>query len=82
MKILKANYLEDYKLEIYFSDGEIKIADFEFFVKNSKHPSINKFSDTQKFKKVKVDSGFLTWNNGEMELSAGSVYNDFSLAIC
>ncbi len=30
-----------------------------------------------KFKKVSLDSGFLSWDDGEMEISACSVYDDF-----
>jgi hypothetical protein len=78
MKIISVKYLEDYKLEVVFSGGEMRIADFEEFITKSKHPSINKFADKVKFSKVEIDSGFLSWNNGEMELSALSVFNQFS----
>ena len=79
MKILNVKYLEDYKLEVLFSNGEIKIADFKIFLQKSMNKSINKFLDKNKFKKVEIDNGFLTWNNGEMEISSLSIYNEFIL---
>ena len=79
MKIISVKYIIDYKLEVCFSNGERKVANFEFFLKKSKHESINKFLNKNKFKKVTLDSGFLSWNDGEMEISASSVYNDFCI---
>jgi len=79
MKILIVKYLDGYKLEVRFSNGELKIADFEDFLKKSKHISINKFLDKSKFKNVVIDTGFLSWNDGEMEISALSVYKEFCL---
>lgn len=78
MKILKVKYLQEYKLEVLFSNGETKIADFEDFLKNSKNKSISKYLDKSKFKLVEIDTGFLSWNNGEMEISAHSVYHQYS----
>ena len=74
MKILKIKYLHEYKLEVLFSNGETKIADFEVFLKKSKNKSISKFLNKNKFKLVEIDTGFLSWNNGEMEISALSVF--------
>lgn len=35
MKIIKVEYISDYKLKVQFSDGVGKIADFEKFIKTS-----------------------------------------------
>jgi len=79
MKIISVKYLDGYKLEVQFSNGEKKIADFDYFLRKSTHVSINKFLDKSKFKNVVIDTGFLSWNDGEMEISALSVYNEFCL---
>ena len=79
MKILKVNYLHDYKLEVLFINGKVITADFEVFLTNAKNKSISKFLEIEQFKTVTVDNGFLSWNDGEMEISAMSVYKDFSL---
>ena len=78
MKILKVKYLHDFKCEVAFSSGETKIADFEDFLKKSKNKSITKFLDKNKFKLVEIDTGFLSWNNGEMEISAHSLFHQYS----
>lgn len=77
MRITKATYQKGYKILVQFINQEIPIADFKSFLKKSLHPQIQKFRNKKEFKKVQVDTGFLTWNNGEMEISAESVYNDF-----
>jgi hypothetical protein len=38
-------------------------------LRKSSHKSINKFLDKNKFKKVVIDTGFLSWNDGEMEIT-------------
>ncbi len=78
MKILKVKYLQEYKLEVLFSNNEKKTADFDFFLKKSKTKSISKFPDKNKFKLVVIDNCFLSWNDGEMEISAHSVYSQYS----
>lgn len=77
MKILNVNYLDNYRLEILFNNKETKIADFENFLLTAKNPSINENLDKNKFKEVVVDTGFLSWNNGNMEIDAYSIYKDF-----
>lgn len=77
MKIINVKYIDGYKLEILFSNNEIKIADFEFFLKKAKNLTITENLKIEKFKKVSIDTGFLSWNNGDMEISAQSVYKDF-----
>ncbi len=77
MQIVNVLYLDNYKLQVFFSNGENKIADFDVFLTKSVNPSISKFLNKSKFKKVKIDNGFLSWNNGEMEISALSVYDEF-----
>ena len=79
MKIISVKYLNGYKLDILFSTGERQVADFKDFLSGSQNPSIRKFLHKPYFKEVSVDSGFLSWNNGEMEISAHSAYNDFKI---
>ena len=77
MKIINVKYLNGYKLEVLFDNKELKIADFEPFLKKAKNPSIKENLEPSKFKTVAIDTGFLSWNDGEMEISAESVYKDF-----
>ena len=75
MKITKVEYISEYKLKVEFSDGIVEIADFEKFIKNSLQPMTNQFKDNERFKKVYVDSGHLTWEDGQMDISSHSIYD-------
>jgi hypothetical protein len=75
MRIASAKYLNDYSIEIQFLDGRVVVADFYEFLKKSKNPMTSKFLDKDLFKNVEVDNGFLSWNNGEMEIPADSIAN-------
>ena len=77
MKVKLVKYLEKYKLEVTFTNGTIKIADFKKFLVTAKNPMITKNLDISRFKKVVIDNGFLSWNDGEMEISANSLMQDF-----
>ncbi len=80
MKVIKVKYLSDYKLEIVFENEQVKIADFETFISQAQNPMTLQFKDIAKFKKVKMQYGHLTWLNGEMDISAESIFNnEFSL---
>jgi hypothetical protein len=79
MKIINVKYLDGYKLEVLFDNKELKVADFETFLKKAKNPSITENLEPKKFKTVIVDTGFLSWNDGEMEITAESVYKDFCI---
>lgn len=74
-KIIKVEYIKDYKIKVTFADGVVKIADFENFITNSDVPMTNQFKDKERFKKVCIDCGHLTWENGQMDIASWSVYN-------
>ena len=76
MKILEAKYLKDYKIEVSFSNNEVKIVDLKNFIFTSKSPLIAQYKDKKLFKQVMVDNGDLTWgDNGEMDFHCNSVYD-------
>lgn len=77
MQIIAVKYLKDYKLKVVFSDQKEKTADFENFLNSTKNPMTKAFLDIKKFKKVNIDTGFLSWNNGQMEISGQSINNEF-----
>ena len=79
MDIVKVKYLSDYVLSVEFDNTEKRIADFESFIKNSLQPMTNQFQDKKRFKKVYIENGRLTWEDGQMDISAKSIYdNEFS----
>jgi len=72
--IKNAKYINNYKLEIEFEDGIIKIIDLESFLKNSKHPIIRRFIVPERFKEVRVEDGTVCWGNNEFDLNPFSIY--------
>lgn len=61
--VIKARYLDNYKLEITFSDMKINQIDFEKFLNKFHHPTTDKYKKISNFKKFKIDGGNLVWGN-------------------
>ena len=75
MKLTSATYLNDYSVELFFSGGEKRTVDFRSFLSNAANPMTKAFLDLSKFKNFQVTHGYLSWNNGEMDFSADSLYS-------
>jgi len=76
MEIIKVKYLSDYKIEVEFNDKEKRIADFKDFLFQEHSPMTTQFRDIERFKKVYIELGHLTWEDGQMDISAQSIYNN------
>ncbi len=76
MKIVKVKYLSDYKLEVKFDNGEKRIADFEDFLFKDHSQMTTQFRDKKRFKNVSIAFGHLTWEDGQMDIPAESIYNN------
>lgn len=76
MKIVKVKHLIDYKLEVVFDDEKKVNCDFSNFLEKQKNPMTKQFLNISKFKKVEIENGHLTWLNGQMDISAESIYNE------
>ncbi len=75
-KITKVKYLSDYKLKVVFDNGEKRIADFKDFLFKSHNPMTTQFRDKKRFKNVSIAFGHLTWEDGQMDIPAESIYNN------
>ncbi|MBP9185632.1 MAG: DUF2442 domain-containing protein [Bacteroidia bacterium] len=56
--VLKANFVSEYKIHIYFNDGTARMVDFEDYLFNHEHTS-PEYRKLCKFKTFKVDKGEL-----------------------
>jgi hypothetical protein len=75
MQVIKAHYLNDYKIEIVFSDNKKNIVDFLPALK--KLDTCKKYLDVTKFKKFKIEQGNVVWGkNWEMIFTLDSLYNN------
>jgi hypothetical protein len=75
MNIVKVKYLKQYKLKLTFSNGKAKEVDLKDFLMKAQNPMTTRFRDVSLFKNVAIENGNLTWEDGEMDLSAEWLYN-------
>ena len=62
-KIIKVNVLEEYKIELLYETGELKIYDMEELLDTCKY--YKNLKDIEKFKKVHIMGLSLEWETGE-----------------
>lgn len=64
MKVISvstAKYINDYRLEIIFTDNKKRIVDFSSFLNTHSHPQYNKYKKSANFKKFKIENGNIVW---------------------
>ena len=61
ISVVKAEYIEGYKIKITFNDKSTKVIDFEKAVKTVKISDYMKYQDLKKFKKFKIEMGNIVW---------------------
>ena len=66
IRIIRVDYVKDFTLHIYFSNGSQQTIDFEPFLAKNKHPDIQKYYDIERFKSFSIANGNLIWNDYEM----------------
>lgn len=66
IKIEKAVYLNDYRLELLFNDGKIIIVNLDEFLKKSANPKTRKYLNKNFFRKFKIELGDLVWGDYDM----------------
>ncbi len=62
MRVQKAEYVKDYKIKIFFSDGEVKVVDFWPFLEDAKN-LFTPLLDFEYFKNFSVDDTTICWPN-------------------
>lgn len=78
IEIISALYVNDYVIQIKFSDGSEKSVNFQPFLSKSFHPAIKKYLDKNLFQQFEVIDGNLNWYDYDMifpiaELHEGKV---------
>ena len=72
--IIEAEYINPYKVHLWFSDGAEQILNFEPFLRNSHHPEIKKYLNQDLFKDFSIVYGRLDWNNYDLCFSMQDLY--------
>lgn len=73
LKICGVRPLENYKLWLRFSNGEIKIFDFS---KELNSPAFSPLKDKTVFNSVYIDYGVTVWNNGDIDIAPEYLYKN------
>ena len=60
-KIVSATYVSPLSVAITFSDGKEQTVNVGEFIRKHPHPQYNSYLKEPKFKKFKVEDGFLVW---------------------
>jgi hypothetical protein len=72
--IIKAQYIESYKIWIKFNDGTEGIVDLESTISNDHRDILKSLVDKQQFKRFKVDADTIVWENG-LDLAPEYLYD-------
>ena len=74
MIITKATYLHDYRIEITFKDGVVRVIDLENFFKSSSLKLVRKFYPLKLFKQFRIEDGVLCWGDNECDINPYNIY--------
>jgi Protein of unknown function (DUF2442) len=74
LTILCATYTGGYRIELTFSDGVVRIVDFERFLRAAKNPMARKYLDLTAFQLFALDNGDLQWNDFELCFQLENLY--------
>lgn len=61
LAVESARYLDEYRLEIQFSDGETRIVDFRASLERQQVPEYRAYLDPEKFRQFTIENGNLVW---------------------
>lgn len=73
IKVLSARRVDDFKLEIDFSDHTYGVFDAASYLASRSGPLLEKLRDKDYFARFFIDAGALCWPNG-LELSPAKVH--------
>lgn len=74
--IVRAEYLNGYRIHLWFSDGKEHVVDFEPFLKAARNPMSTRYRDVKAFKQFRLEEGNLNWNDYEMCFALEDLYNN------
>jgi hypothetical protein len=72
--IKEAEYVEDYKINVTFNNGENGIIDLKEVICNDKRAIFRELVDVVKFRQFRVDFDTIVWRNG-LDLSPEFLYD-------
>jgi hypothetical protein len=74
LQVIRAKYLKDYVVRVVFNDGTEKAVDFKSFLQKTTHPEIAKYRKENLFKKFRIESGNINWNDYDLIFPISDLY--------
>jgi hypothetical protein len=75
LHVLNARYLNNFKIEVEFSDGKLDKIDFREFIIHHPNSMIRKYQDESLFKQFHLTLGNIEWGDLDMIFSVEFLYN-------
>lgn len=66
IEIIEAVYLDNYRIDLLFSDQKKQIIDLKAFLENAQNPTTRKYLDINLFIGFKVEFGDLVWDDYDL----------------
>ncbi len=74
LKIIQANYLEEFKVVLKFNDGRTGEVDLANFLQHESRAVFLPLRNKQVFQTFTVQANTLTWQDGEIDLAPEFLY--------
>ena len=72
--ITEATYASGYRIRLTFSDGTVRIVDFDPFLRKARNPDLAQYRQLRKFKTFRLHYGDLMWGDYEMIFPISDLY--------
>ena len=73
LKIVHLKVVSELCMLVTFSNGEKRIFDAKYL---TKYPVYKKLDEYNTFKNAYIENGIIVWDNGDIDISVESVYNN------
>ena len=74
--IVRAEQVGAYQLKLHFSDGTLRLVDFEPFLRQSRNPLIRVYLDPARFAAFRVQEGDLVWDDYGLCFPVADLYEN------
>lgn len=74
IEVVKAEYVDGYRIALTFADGAWRMVDFAAFLSRAQNPMATQYRDIEKFKQFEIVNGNLNWNDYEMIFPVAQLY--------
>jgi hypothetical protein len=74
LEITEAKYVSGYRIRLAFSDGTVRVVDFEPFLHKARNPDLTQYRQVRKFRGFRLHYGDLMWGDYEMIFPITDLY--------